>query len=103
MSGKPGVSLSQCGRWDLGLSIFAFDTAFPEVASGMVVDGSICSVYLIAVLWKDINNCSGYPDFPQGVKYGNWLTTIEWCKLLGALISTGLGMLGLILKVLLNL
>ena len=29
----------------------------------MVVDGSICSVYLVAVLWKDTNYCSGYPDF----------------------------------------
>ena len=33
----------------------------------MVVYGSICSAYLIAVLWKDTNYCRRYPDFPQGV------------------------------------
>ena len=87
----------------LGFSIIASDTAFLEVASGMVVDGSICSATLVAVLWKDTNYCSKYPDFPQGVKYGNWLTSIEWCKLLEALVSIGLGMLGSVLKVLLNL
>ena len=57
----------------------------------MAVDGSICSVYLVAVLWKDTNYCSGYPDFPQGVKSGNGLTSIEWCKLLRVLITLGLG------------
>ena len=41
-SGKPGVSLFQCGWWGLGLSIITSDTAFSEVVSGMVVDGSIC-------------------------------------------------------------
>ena len=87
----------------LGLSIAAFDTVLPEVASGMVVDGSICSVYLVAILWKDMNYCSRYPNFPQGVKYGNGLTSIEWCKLLGVLFSIGSGIFGSILKVLLNL
>ena len=88
-SGKPGVSLFWCG--------------WLEVASGMAVDVSICSAYLVAVLWKDTNYCSGYPDFPQGVKCGNWLTSIEWCKLLRALFSIGLCMLSSILKVLFNL
>ena len=69
----------------------------------MAVDGSICSAYLVAVLWKDMNYCSGYPDFLQDVKCGNRLTSIEWYKLLGVLITIGLGMLGLVLKVLLNL
>ena len=68
----------------------------------MVVEGSICSVYMVAVLWKDMDYYRRYPDFPQGVKCGNGLTSIEWSKLLGALISIGLGMLGSILKVLLN-
>ena len=69
----------------------------------MVVDGSIYSAYLVAVLWKDTNYCSRYPDFPQGVKCSNWLTSIEWCKWLGALVSIGLGMLSSVLNVLLNL
>ena len=69
----------------------------------MAVDVSIFSVYLVAVLWKDVNYCGGYPEFPQGVKCGNWLTSIESCKLLGALVSIGLGLLGSVLKVLLNL
>ena len=69
----------------------------------MVVDGSIYSAYLVAVLWKETNYCSGYPDFPQGVKCGNWLTSIEWCKLLGVLVSIGLCVLGSVLKVLFNL
>ena len=65
-----------------GLSVIASDTTFPEVASSMDVDGSICSAYLVAVLWKDTNYCSGYADFPGGVKCGNWLMSIEWYKLL---------------------
>ena len=65
----------------------------------MVVDSSISSAYLVAVLWKDTNYCRRYPDFPQGIKCGNWLTSIEWCKLLGALVSIGLCMLSLVLKV----
>ena len=100
--GEPGVSLFWCGWWGLGLSIIATDIPFPEVASGMVIDASIWSVYLVAVLWEDMNYCSGYPDFPQGVKCGNWLTSIVWCKLLGVLVSIGLYMLSLVLKVLLN-
>ena len=102
-SGKPSVSMFQCGWWGLQLSIIASDIAFLEVASGMAVDGSICSAYLVAVLWKDTNYCRGYPDFPQGVICGNWLTSMEWCKLLRALVSIGLGMLSLVLKVLLSL
>ena len=93
----------QCGKMGLRLSITAFDTVFPEVTSGITVGGSICSSYLVAVLGKDRNYCSWYPDFPQGVKCGNGLASIGWCKLLGVLVSIGLGMLGLILKVLLNL
>ena len=73
------------------------------MTSGTAIDGSLCSVYLVAVLGKDTNYCSRYPDFLQGVKCGNGLTSIEWCKLLEALISLGLGFLGLILKVLLSL
>ena len=68
----------------------------------MAVDGSICSAYLVTVLWKDKNHYSGYSDFSQGVKCGNWLTSIELCKLLRALISIGLSMLSSVLKVLLN-
>ena len=59
--------------------------------------------YLIAVLGKDTNYSSRYPDFPQGVKCGNGLTNIEWHKLLGALLSIALGLLSSILKMLLNL
>ena len=102
-SGKLGVSLFQWGWWGLRLSIIAFDTAFPKVASGMAVYGSICSAYLVAVLWKGTNYCSKYPDFPQGFKCGNGLTSIEWCKLFGMLISIEFCMLNSILKTLLNL
>ena len=42
------MSLFQCGYWGLGFSIIASDTGFPVVASGMAVDGSICSAYLVA-------------------------------------------------------
>ena len=69
----------------------------------MVVDSSICSAYLVAVLWKDTNYCGGYPDFPQGVKCSTWLTSIDWCNLFGALVSIGLCMLSSVFKVLLNL
>ena len=100
---KPGLSQLQCGWWGLRLSIIALDSAFPEVESGVVVDDSICSAYLVAVLGEDTNYCSGYPGFPQGVKCGNGLTNIEWWRLLGALISIAISMIGSILKVLLNL
>ena len=55
-----------------------FDTAFPKVTSGMAIDGSICSAYFVAILGNDTNYSSGYPDFPQGVKCSNGLTSIEW-------------------------
>ena len=69
----------------------------------MVIDGSICSVYLVAVLGKDVDYSSRYQVFPQGLKCGNGLTSIELFKLLGTLISIRLGLLRSIPKILLNL
>ena len=69
----------------------------------MAIDSSICDAYPIAILGKNTKYSSKKPDFPQGVKNGNGLTSIEWCTLLGELISIGLGLLSLILKMLLNL
>ena len=69
----------------------------------MAIGHSICSASLVASLGKDKDYSNRYLDFPQGVKCSDGLTSIEWSKLLGALISIGLGSLGFILKALLNL
>ena len=76
---------------------------FPEATSGMAISGSICSACLVAVVGKDTKYCSRYPYFPQVIKCGHRLACIEWCKLLGALMSIGFGLLGSVLEVLLNL